>query len=254
MNMKLTAIIADDEPKIVESLRSKLERHFSWITVSACAYQGKELLEAVERHRPDVLFLDIEMPGQQGLELLHVLRSRGNPVQVIIISAYQHPEYFRKAIHEGVASYLVKPILLSELSEAIAHVTARLSTTAAIPPAAGQKVVDLPIVQGRIVLSESQIVYVEAEGNYCRVFMAGGRSELVLESMKSLEARYAGTSLFRADRSHLVNADHVFKVSVQTRQCHFLEAASQPPVDLNETGVRNVLQQVSIREKRTSQV
>lgn len=242
MSRNLTAILADDEVHVLESLRLKLERHFPGIRVVACCSHGEEALEAVRQERPDLLFLDIEMPGMNGLALLQEIRNLDLAVQVIVVSAYEHPAYFRRAIHHAVASYLVKPVLQDELSEAIAVAMSRMSQAGGQAQSAGPyRVMEFPCVQGRVFYTEDQIVYVKAEGNYSRFFLATGKSELVLESMKWLESRFADSGIFRADRSHFINPRYVVKVMASARQCCFLESTGLAPAELNETGLRNVM-------------
>jgi YesN/AraC family two-component response regulator len=103
-------IIADDEYWVLE----KLKKLFNWeaygFELVAETYDSSAILKLVEDHKPDVLFIDINMPGKSGLDVLKELREQGNMCKVVIISAYSEFEYAQKAIAHGVFEYCLKPV------------------------------------------------------------------------------------------------------------------------------------------------
>lgn len=111
-------LLADDHPVVLLGLRTLLEGYPD-IKLVGEAENGELALELAESLRPDVLILDIEMPGMNGDQVLHHLRLRGLPVRVLVLSAHDTAEYIRSVIRQGAAGYLVKGEDVGEIIEAI---------------------------------------------------------------------------------------------------------------------------------------
>ena len=101
----VTAVIAEDEPLLREDIRSTLTDLWPELTICAEAADGLQAIEALERFQPEVLFLDIQMPGRNGLE---VARHASGKAHVVFITAYD--AYAIKAFEEGALDYVLKPI------------------------------------------------------------------------------------------------------------------------------------------------
>ena len=116
-----TALIAEDEPLMRDRLVAALTEVWPDLEIVASAKNGLEAIQAWMRHRPDVAFLDIRMPGKTGLE---VAAEIGDAAHVVFITAYD--EYALKAFDRGAADYLLKPVEKARLIEAVARVKKRL--------------------------------------------------------------------------------------------------------------------------------
>lgn len=103
-------LIADDEPLVLDSLRESIEWSKLGLVVAACASNGGEVLEIMEREKIDIAVLDIRMPGVSGLELCEMLRRKNEDIQLIIISGYAEFSYAERAIRYGVLGYCLKPL------------------------------------------------------------------------------------------------------------------------------------------------
>ena len=119
-------LIVDDEPVIVEGLRTIVDWEKYNCVVVGTASSGKEGLEMTEKYQPDILFTDIRMPGMDGLTMIAALRSEHRNMQIVILTGYRDFEYARTALNLGVFRYLVKPSKMKELDEAMESLTERL--------------------------------------------------------------------------------------------------------------------------------
>ena len=121
-----TALIAEDEPLMRDRLTEALADVWTDLNIVASAKNGLEAIEAWKKHKPDVAFLDIRMPGKTGLE---VAAEIGDAAHIVFITAYD--EYALKAFDSGAADYLLKPVEKERLIEAVARVKKRLSQSPA---------------------------------------------------------------------------------------------------------------------------
>ena len=119
------AIIADDEALLAEQLRIKLARHWPELDIRAIVASGRAAIDAVSTHRPDFCFLDIRMPGLNGIE---AARQIGSATRIVFVTAYD--EYAVDAFDRGAVDYLLKPVT----DERLASTIDRLKTTLAQPP------------------------------------------------------------------------------------------------------------------------
>jgi len=117
-----TALIADDEPLLREALANELARAWPELRVVAHARNGREALKLFEEHQPDVCFLDVQMPGTNGVE---VARKIGTRSQVVFVTAYD--QYAVEAFTEGALDYLVKPVEPARLALAVTRLRERLA-------------------------------------------------------------------------------------------------------------------------------
>jgi DNA-binding LytR/AlgR family response regulator len=120
------AVIAEDEGNLREELRESLAAVWPDLEICAEAEDGDKALRALERHSPDVLFLDIQMPGKSGLE---VARHASGRCHVVFVTAYD--SYAVSAFDQGAVDYVMKPLSVPRLTQAVRRVQERLSSTPA---------------------------------------------------------------------------------------------------------------------------
>ena len=116
-----TGLIADDEPLLRDSFEGLLAKTWPELEVVARARNGREAIELFEKHRPDVCFLDVQMPGKTGVEAAHHI---GRRAHVVFVTAYD--SYAVEAFRQGVLDYLVKPVESPRLAETVARLQERL--------------------------------------------------------------------------------------------------------------------------------
>lgn len=129
-----TALIADDEPLLRESLSRALQQHWPELTVVATARNGREAVELFEIHTPDIVFLDVHMPGINGVE---AARQIGRRAQLVFVTAYE--QYAVQAFEQGALDYVVKPVDPARLGDTVERLQERLRQQRAgqSPAAAG---------------------------------------------------------------------------------------------------------------------
>lgn len=206
--MTLTAVIVEDQPLARARLIDLLERA-GGIDVLEVAPNAAEGRVAIETHRPDLLFLDIQMPGGSGLELLR----QGHPGCYVILTT-AHAEHAIEAFELDVRDYLLKPFGLSRVTAAIERARDRMATLSDSHGEQEASVLERVFVseRGRIVpVLLAEVAHIEADGDYVRLW-AGGRSHLHRRTLTKMASQLDPTRFVRIHRSHVVNLDHVRSV------------------------------------------
>ncbi len=201
----MKAIIIDDERLARKELTSLLERHKE-IEIVGEAANADEALDLINQHQPDVLFLDIQMPGKTGFELLEMLDS---VPQVIFTTAYD--EYALKAFEVNALDYLQKPIQPERLEESITKLKSKevFETTYKQDKKLGLS--DQVFVKDGEkcwFVRLSDIRYFESDGNYIKVFFDNNRP-MIHKSLNALDEKLDERSFFRASRKHIINLSWV---------------------------------------------
>ena len=217
--MSYRALIVDDERLAREKVRHLLEREKDFAVVGESA-TAEEALAQIARKRPDVVFLDIEMPGGDGFE---VVRRIGSPFpKIVFVTA--HRDYAVDAFEAEAFDYLLKPFDRGRLRKTLERVRTRLSAREPAPresldrllaalDSRGRFLARLPVTaEGRTrFVDVSAIDWIEADDNYVRVHGAGGR-HLVRETLTRIESKLDPDRFLRVHRSAIVNAAAVREV------------------------------------------
>ena len=204
----MRTIIVDDERLAREELKGLLEEYGD-IEVIGEYKNAIEAKEAIEKDAPDLVFMDIQMPGETGLQLLEKMP---NPPRTIFVTAYD--EYAIKAFELNAYDYLMKPIDPDRLSEVYKRLQEENKTPESVEKnevlQQGDKVL---IKDGDKVwfINVNDIRYFESEGNYVKVKFDTFKP-LILRSLNSLEERMDEKLFFRANRKFLINLNHVVSI------------------------------------------
>ena len=215
----MRVLIVDDEPLARERMRELLAEQPDVEVLGECE-NGREAIEAIERTRPDLVFLDVQMPGIDGFEVVRGLRSEGMPAIVFVTGDDRHA---LRAFDAHALDYLLKPFDGERLERALDRARARLSGAA--PSDRTRRLLDLierrlppPLDRlvirsggGVIFLKPQDVDWVHAEGNYVRIH-AGKESHLIRETMNDLEARLLPARFVRIHKSILVNVDRIREI------------------------------------------
>lgn len=217
--MSIRAIIVDDEPLAREGLRSFLAEEAD-IDIEAECEDGEKAVIAIERLRPELVFLDVQMPGLTGFEVLEAVQISPLPA-VIFVTA--HDEHAIEAFEVSAVDYLLKPFKQERLRKALDRARDRVLR----PPGEGQSQIAtllarmqsdgvsprIPVrSKDRILfLKPGEIDYVEAAGNYVLVH-SGKERHMFRETMTALEQRLSAAGFMRLSRSVLVNLNRIREV------------------------------------------
>ena len=194
-------LIADDEPVARRGVRQLLAA-FPEFTVAGECRNGAEVLTALDVATPDVVFLDIQMPGIDGFEVIHRRTPERMPA-VVFLTAYD--QFAIRAFESEALDYLVKPVTEARFAATMKRLVKRLrSTTASV---ADERIV-VTTSRGATVLHVSEIDWIEAAGNYVQLWI-GSRNYFLRESLQVLEERVGKHGFIRAHRRALVRVDGV---------------------------------------------
>lgn len=211
----LTCLIIDDEQSCVDALEIILQKKFpAEVQILATGTDPKKAYKLITQHNPDLVFLDVEMPLMNGIELLQSL-PRIN-FQVIFTTAHQH--YALQAIKMNALDYLLKPIDIDELTEAIQKCIDRKQQQGAdlintflqqLKPATSVKKISIPSNDTTQFIPVSEIIRIEAQSNYSMVYFTSRPKLLVAKTLKEFEEQLLQYDFLRVHNSHLINMAHV---------------------------------------------
>lgn len=188
-------LIADDEPAARRGVRQLLAAHPAFAVVGECR-NGTEVLRALDEVRPQVVFLDIQMPGMDGFEVIRRRTSDRMPA-VVFLTAYD--EFALKAFDAQALDYLVKPVTAARFAATMRRLERQLRGGA---PGREPGIV-VTTSRGTLVIRLPEIDWIESADNYARLWV-GARSYLLRESLGSLERRVGRHGFVRAHRQALV--------------------------------------------------
>lgn len=208
----MKACIVDDEKKGRESLQTLLRQYCPQVEVIGQADSVINAYQLINKEKPDLVFLDIEMPQGSGFELLKKFEKI--TFKTIFVTAHKH--YAIKAIRFAALDYLLKPLDVDELVEAVNHAGENNHTNmqahyyGLFENLANGKAgkIALPIKEGVVFIEPQNIIRLEADGAYTQIFTGEDRFTAA-KNIKEYEQLLSEYSFFRAHHSHLINLKHV---------------------------------------------
>jgi two-component system, LytTR family, response regulator len=236
--MKIKAIIVDDEFANRDLLRLLVGEHCHSIEICDMAASVEEAVVAIRRHQPDLVFLDVEMPGEDGFDLFK--RFPRPQFDVVFVTAYEH--YAIQAIRNNALDFILKPIDDLDLREMESRLLERMNSreeeeqddsgvegNAAAnrknhpaassierlvrelsnPRPVATRKVYVPTTGGFKIVDSSEIEYLQADGNYTTMFMSDGTKQVITRSIGEFEEQLGNSTFFRCHKSYLVNIDHI---------------------------------------------
>ena len=215
MKSSIRTIIVDDEKHCVEILEYELRAFPDIEIIEKCA-DGREAITAIKMHKPDLVFLDIDMPFMNGFEVIRSLDEID--FEVIFVTAFD--QFALKAFRYSALDYLLKPVDEEELKEAMAKVNHKNKSTI------HQAQVDLllnslsdkmpknsklilPTQEGLEFVHLDDIIRCQAESNYTHVYLEDGRHLMMAKTLKDVEKLLEDSRFFRTHQSHLIHLDKI---------------------------------------------
>ncbi|MWV26424.1 LytR/AlgR family response regulator transcription factor [Aurantiacibacter rhizosphaerae] len=254
--MSIRTIVVDDEKLAVQGLQLRLEAHSDIEVIETCA-NGREAIRAIKTQKPDLVFLDIQMPGFDGFSVVKGVMDVDPPL-FVFVTAYQ--EHAIRAFEANAVNYLMKPVDEDKLADTIERVRQRLAekrsadeaeklkdVLAEVSPdslevlnedgdAAGryEKMINVKD-RGQIFrVDVDTIEHIEAAGDYMCIY-TGDNSLILRETMKDLERRLDPKNFQRVHRSTIVNLDQVRQVKPHTNGECFLVLDSGAEVKVSRS-------------------
>lgn len=215
---KMTAVIIDDETTSRNVLREYIMRYCSGVEIIGEADSIETALALIKSRSPQLLFLDVEMPGGTGFDLLESLPDMN--FETIFVTAYDH--YAIKALNYSAAYYLLKPVSIDDLITAVEKVKKERNSHS---PAMHTKVIlennqmsgeqkkkiVLPLLEGFEVVKMDDIIWCEAHDNFTDFHFVAKPKMMICRTLKFYEELLEDSGFMRVHKSHLINLEHVVK-------------------------------------------
>jgi len=214
----LTAIIIDDETNSRNALRQKITKHCNNVMIIADCENGEEGIEKIETQKPDIIFLDIEMPRMNGFTMLQQIKNKN--FEVIFITAYDH--YAIKAIKFSALDYLLKPVEVEDLKAAVEKVTQKrkqmdgnkrveLLVQNFLEEKTAHQRIAISSMEGLQFVTTNDIIYLEANSNYTSFYLADNRKITATKTLKDFEEILPASMFIRIHHSYLINKNGIEK-------------------------------------------
>lgn len=214
MEAKITAIIVDDEVDGREVLNDLLHQYYPQIKLLGIASNVEEAHKLILKTNPQLVFLDIQMPKANGFNLL----TKFNPVKFEVIFVTSYDQYAINAIKFNALDYILKPVEVDDLKESIYRAVAKIEKKIenslqiinllySLDNNQNDKKITVHVAEKVKVLNAKEIIYIEADGRYCKLFMNDKQSYVTAKLLKDFEDYLGETSSFiRISKSLLINS------------------------------------------------
>lgn len=213
----MKALIVDDAPQVRKLLKLMLHEVAKDLKLVGEAEDLEQAVALIRSEKPDLVFLDIEMPGKSGLQLMDELQEAGTDFHIVFITAYS--QYAIQAFRLSAVDYLIKPVKEKELLEAIEKVrnqtelkrtSQQLKLLADNLKIQMNKAIAIPVNYGNEYINAHEIEYLEADNTYVNLFFVNGERKLVSKHLKYFENLLCNFEVFiKVHRSYIINKNHI---------------------------------------------
>jgi len=213
----IKTILIDDERSSLENLEQKIREFCPELKILATVEQPKEALPLIRHHKPDVIFLDIEMPHLNGFRMLDELGDYSS--EIVFTTAYNH--YAVEAIRISAFDYLMKPVSIVDLKATVSRLSTQLAKAtqqrldvlrqSLNKAASPDQKIAVPTWEGLEFILIRNVVRIESSSNYSRLFFVNGESLLVTKQLKEFEEMLTPYRFCRVHNIHLINLQYVKK-------------------------------------------
>ncbi len=243
MNHIPEAVIIEDEPEALNLLQSLLtDNGLARVTGSATdPFQAVGLISSLN---PDIVFLDIKMPGKSGFDILDELNSK-NIDHPFIVFTTAYDEYAIRAFEYAAFDYLLKPVEPGRLSETVQRCRERdiqKEKQKSLLLAESHKKLLFRNVSGFVIIDPDDIVYIEADGNYSIFHLESDKTETVTSLIHKIEDQLPGMKFFRISRSAIINTAYLKKISTRQLQCLLVKDQTEFRVDISREKINELIE------------
>lgn len=213
----IKAIIVDDEKNGAEVLQFLIQENCSNVQIVGMEHSVDSAISSIQKHKPDLVFMDIEMPTGTGFDVIQHTSEAG--YETIFITAYEH--YAIKAFKTNAIDYLLKPVEIDELVNAVKNAEKRISTSnknnnvaiesLILSAIQKNKKISIPSQEGILWVDLDDIIRFEADSNYTHVYIKNKKKIMVAKTLKSFEDQLPNTNFCRIHSAHLINLNEIEK-------------------------------------------
>ncbi len=211
------AILVDDELNSLQNLQIKIQEYCPTLKVVATTQVPEEAIKLIQQYKPDVIFLDIEMPRMSGFKMLENIPEID--FEIIFITAYNH--YAINAIRISAFDYLVKPVSIEDLQRTVDRLgnfmvkktreRADILRKNMANPKSQEDHIAIPTNDGLEFIKILQIIRIESSSNYSKLVLQTGQQMLVTRQLKDFEELLLDYRFYRVHHSHLINLNYISK-------------------------------------------
>jgi two-component system, LytTR family, response regulator len=230
---KIRAIVIEDEKDAAAGLQAMVAEFCEGIEIVGMAHTAKEGIVLCAKTSPDLIFLDVEMPGGSGFDLLNKFEGKGKP-EIVFTTA--HADYAIAALRKDASDYLLKPIDIDELIAAVRKVRAKLFDKLSSFPVLEQKIRILTN-EGTVFVSQRDIIFIEADGRYCKIQLVEGKKMMTARNIGEFEEDLRMKGFYRIHKSYLINCEHIVEEKegqVMLRGEYWLEIARRKKTEFGD--------------------
>jgi two-component system LytT family response regulator len=212
---KIRTVIVEDEPEALDLLAGLIEAT-GLATVEASTYDPHEAVDLIIRFEPEILFLDIQMPGMSGFDILNELR-RLNTANPHVVFTTAHDEFAVKAFDYAAFDYLLKPIDPDRLLETLNRFRQnenKVATENSVAMYGNERILIFRGVTGVTFIDPADVVFITADGNYSNFNFISGRVETVTSLLGTVEM-HLGRQFFRTGRSCIINTSYLSRIDMK---------------------------------------
>lgn len=213
----IIAIIVDDEPNAQKALQGLILENFEQVQIVSLCKDVPEAVKAINKYKPDVVFLDIEMPGYNGFELLDFFDEQQINFKIIFVTAYS--DYSLRAFESSAVDYILKPVRLEHVARALKKLNIEKPGADKIQYQVlrenfshQEKKIVLQTAETIFVVKQEDIIYMQAEGSYTKIFTTTHGTLTITKKLLDFEYLEIDGPFFRTHRSYIVNLNHIKKV------------------------------------------
>jgi two-component system LytT family response regulator len=212
----IRAVIIDDEQKAAQALQTLLTEFCEGVEVVAIAHDVPNGYKMIQQHKPDVVFLDVELPGAVGFSLLDYF----DKIDFEIIFATAYNQYALKAFECSALDYLLKPVEIKKLrisleklrqKKELSQIQEKYNTLKDNIQKHKIAKIGLPTSEGLVFVKIEDVIRCEGENNYTTFFLNNSTKIVISRTLKDYEDLLADSGFFRPHKSHLINLEHVKK-------------------------------------------
>ena len=212
--MNTTVVIVDDELDARRVIRKYIERHFPDFNILGEAGSVIEAVELIEETKPNILFLDIQLQDGTGFDILDSLGTLVKEIGIVFTTAYD--QHALKAFQYHAMDYLLKPVEPELLIKAVQHIQSFKSATpikefiSEMMDKHIERKIGIPTNEGFKLLPLDQIIFLEADGSYCKIFLSNGKHLVVSKPMKFFTDKLESVGYFiKPHKSYVVNIQYL---------------------------------------------
>jgi DNA-binding LytR/AlgR family response regulator len=234
----LHVLLVDDDPRAINVLENLLEP-FGEIKKVFTAGGVEEAIESILNHQPDLVFLDIDMPGKNGFDLIHELNTLDLHPTIIFQTAF--PDYTLDAMRHEAFDYLTKPVNPIDLKKAIRRFQCSSSRKQEAPITIEQPLkITFSVKGGTIFINPDDILHINAEGSYSEIFFTNGQTRVVTMVLTKVLELLPEKCFLRISRSTAINTRYLNELDRKKRLAHLAGNAQSIALKVSRSYLKDV--------------